>query len=44
MADPNQVYKVYELMLNDPSNEEGQLALDYYLNACAHPAGCHEGF
>jgi len=36
MPDPKQVYKVNELILDDPSNEEGILALDYYLNACGH--------
>lgn len=36
MPDPKQVYKVNGLMLDDPTNEEGSLALDYYLNACAH--------
>jgi hypothetical protein len=36
MPYPNHVHKVNELMLNDPSNEEGSLVLDYYVNSCAH--------
>lgn len=36
MPNPTPVYRVNETMLNDPSNEEGRLALDYYLNSCAY--------
>jgi len=36
MPDPKRVYKVNGLILDDPTNEEGPLALDYYLNACGH--------
>jgi hypothetical protein len=36
MPNPTQVYRVSDTILNDPSNEEGSIALDYYLNACAY--------
>jgi hypothetical protein len=36
MPDLRRFYEVNQIILDDPSNEHGLLALDYYLNACGH--------